>query len=256
MSFPDSEISRAWITAGTSRLWATKGTYSSVAYDRLPSLPPVDPSFAWLASVPDRDYGCTLDSDDNKLGSLPAIEAELGRLGFRLPQDFLAFIGKPNIYGRIPTCTACFLELSDAVVSLTGYPGSYVVRFMNDSQSCVLWYLPFQPARPVRVLACSYFIEREIFDAMEYLADEERALDYTDVLKDSCICAESFGAFICRFGLENMIWFATHEDRPLSGVEQRYLDQAHMAESDRAANRSRPIGTNPDATSSAAGSGG
>ena len=81
MTIPDSEISRAWITAGASRLWGTKGTYSSVAYDQLPSLPPVDPSFAWLASAPARDYGCTLDSDDNKLSSLPAIEAELGAFG-------------------------------------------------------------------------------------------------------------------------------------------------------------------------------
>jgi len=230
MTIPDSEINRAWITAGTSRLWGTKGTYSSVAYDRLPTLPPVDPSFAWLASVPDRDYRCTLDSDDNKLGSLPAIEAELGRLGYRLPDDFAAFIRKPDIYGRIPSCTACFLEVSDAVAPLPGFPGSYVLRFMNDSQSCVLWYLLFQPSLPVRVLACSYFIERDIFDAMEYLADKDRRLDYRDVLKDSCICAESFGEFMCRFGLENMIWFAIHEEKLLSPVEQRYLDQAHKAE--------------------------
>jgi hypothetical protein len=183
-----------------------------------------------LGSVPDRDYDCTLDSGDNKLGSLPAIEAELDRLGYRLPEDFASFIRKPAIYGRIPSCTACFLELSDSVLPLPGFPGCYVVRFMNDSQSCFLWYLLFQPSLPVRVLACSCFIERDIFNAMEYLADEDRPLDYRDVLKDSFICAESFGEFMCRFGLENMIWFATHEDKPLSPVEQGYLDQAHKAE--------------------------
>jgi hypothetical protein len=230
MTIPDSDIKRAWITAGTSALWGTKGTYSSVAYDRLPSLPPVDPSFAWLASLPDRDYGCTLDSDDNKVDGLPGIEAELGRQGFRLPEDFSSFIRKPQIYGRIPSCTACFLDLSGAVTPLPGFPGSYVVRFMNDSQSCVLWYLLFQPSLPVRVLASPYFIEKDIFGVMEYLADEERALDYRDVLKDACICAESFGEFMCRFGLENMIWYTTHEDKPLSPIEQGYLDQAQKAE--------------------------
>jgi hypothetical protein len=97
---------------------------------------------------------------------------------------------------------------------------------MNDSQSCVLWYLLFQPAAPVRVLASGYFIERDIFDAMEYLADEDTPLAYNEVLSDTCICAESFGEFICRFGVENMIWFATHEDAVLSPFEELYLQQA------------------------------
>jgi len=97
MTLPENEINRAWITAGTSRLWGTEGTYSPVSYDRLPPLPSIDPSFAWLASVPDRQYPCTLDSDDNKLDGLPVIEAELSRLGYRLPDDFSAFIRKPDI---------------------------------------------------------------------------------------------------------------------------------------------------------------
>ena len=51
MTSPESEINRAWVTAGTSRLWGAKGTYSSVAYDRLLSLPSVDPFFMWLAML-------------------------------------------------------------------------------------------------------------------------------------------------------------------------------------------------------------
>lgn len=241
MTLPDTEIGRAWITAGANKLWGgTKGTYSSVAYDWLPPLPLADPSFTWLASVPDRDYDCTLDSDDNQLESLTAIETELGRLGFRLPEDFSTFIRKPSIHERIPSCTACFLELSDAVAPLPSFPGSYVVRFMNDSQCCVLWYLLFQPSLPVRVLASTYFIESDIFQAMEYMADEERLLDYSDVLQNSCICAESFSEFICRFGLENMIWFAIYEGKPLSPIEQEYLNQAHRAEHSAGNNAASP----------------
>ncbi|HWY31989.1 MAG TPA: hypothetical protein VNX46_14610 [Candidatus Acidoferrum sp.] len=227
MTIPVNEIKRAWITAGSNSLWGTKGTYSLVSSDRLPTLPPIDPTFAWLESVPDRDYGCTLGSNNNKLGSLPTVEAELDRLGFHLPEDFSVFIQNTNIYRRIPSCTACYLDLSDKVTPLPGFPGSYVVRFMNDSQCCFLWYLLFQPSQPVRVLATACFIERDIFDAMDYLADESQPLDYRDVLKESLICAESFGEFICRFGIENMIWFATHNDNSLSSIEQRYLEQAH-----------------------------
>ncbi len=226
MTTPDSAIPRSWITAGYSRLWGTKGTYSSVAYERLPSLPAVDASFSWLASVPDRDYSSTLDSDENKLQSLPRIQEELSRLGFALPEDFVTFLGRQDIHGRIPTCTNCYLELSESVTELPGFPGSYVVRFMNDSQCCVLWHLLFQPSSTVRVLASSFFLERDIFDAMEYAADDDQPLAYEDALSDACICAESFGEFICRFGIENMIWFATHDNETLSPVEQRYLDEA------------------------------
>lgn len=229
MTIPENEINRAWITAGSGNLWGTEGTYSSVAYERLPSLPQIDPTFAWLKNIPERGYNCTLASDDNKLGSLPAIEAELDRLGFQFPVDFSMFVRKPNIYGRIPSCTACYLDLSDNVTPLPGYPGSYVVRFMSDSQCCFLWYLLFQPSLPVRILATTCFIERDIFDAMEYLAEENQPLDYADVLEGSRICAESFGEFICRFGIENMIWFATHDGKSLSPIEQRYLEQAHKA---------------------------
>ena len=240
MILPDTKISRTWIASGTSKLWGTKGTYSFVAYDRLPPLPSTDPSFTWLASVPDRDYDCTLGSDDNKFESLATIEAELGRLGFCLPEDFSMFIRKPDIHKHIPSCTACFLELSDTVIPLPSFPGSYVVRFMNDSQCCVLWYLLFQPSLPVRVLASAYFIENDIFQAMEYMADEEQLLDYSNILQNAYICAESFGEFIYRFGLENMIWFATYEDKPLSPVEQKYLDQAHRAEQSTGDNVATP----------------
>ena len=230
MSIPESKIKRAWITAGQGKLWGTKGTYSSVAYEQLPSLPPVAPSFAWMESVPDRNYGCTLDSDDNKLGSLFAIEAELKKLGFQLPEEFSTFIRDRNLQRRIPSCTACVLDLSNAVTELPGFPGSYGVRFMNDSQCCILWYLLFQPLLPVRILATACFIERDIFKAMEYMTEEDRLLEYGEVLKDSCICAESFGEFICRFGLENMIWYATHDGQSLSPIEQRYLVRAQKAE--------------------------
>jgi hypothetical protein len=167
-----------------------------------------------------------LDSEDNNLQSLAAIERDLKSLGFRLSEDFLTFIRHANIHGRIPTCTACYLELSEAVAPLPGFPGSYAVRFMNDSQCCVLWYLLFQASGPVRVLANPYFIERDIFDAMEYFADDDTPLDYADAIENACICGESFGEFICRFGIENMIWYATHEQYSLSPIEQAYLDRS------------------------------
>jgi len=100
---------------------------------------------------------------------------------------------------------------------------------MNDSQCCVLWYLLFQPEAPVRVLASSYFIEKDIFDAMEYYQDGDVLLDYAAVTSQTCICANSFGEFMFRFGVENMIWYAMHEKHSLTPLETEYIKHAHSA---------------------------
>jgi hypothetical protein len=89
-----------------------------------------------------------------------------------------------------------------------------------------MWYLLFQRNKPTRVLASGYFIEREIFDAMQYEAEEDVPLRYEDVLCESCICAMSFGEFLFRFCIENVIWLATHEKLSLSPLEIDYLNQS------------------------------
>jgi hypothetical protein len=37
--------------------------------------------------------------------------------------------------------------------------------------------------------------------------------------------AESFEAFMCRFWLENEIWFAAHEETPMPAACQEYIEQ-------------------------------
>jgi len=226
MPIPEEVIARHWITAGSNELWGTQGTYSRVEYSRLPVLPPIRSPFDWLSELPTRSYSCTLDSDDNAIATFAGIEAEIQSLGFCIPEDFRIFVTRPDIQAQVPSCTACYLELSDTVTPLPGWPGSYVLRFMNDSQSCVLWYLLFQPQTPVRVLASSCFLERDIFDAMEYESEMDEPLRYEDILRECFICAGSFGEFIFRFCIENTIWFATHPKVSLAPCELAYLHAA------------------------------
>jgi hypothetical protein len=226
MRIPEESIKREWIISGTNELWGTRGTYSRVAYERLPSPPPLDANFGWLSELPSRDYGCTLDSDDNRIAEFLRLDSDLQSLGFAFPDEFRVFISRTDIQAQIPSCTACYLELSQAVTQLPGYPSSYVVRFMNDSQACELWYLLFQPSVPTRVRANSCFIERDIFDAMQYEKDIDEPLSYDAVLDESCVCSESFGEFIFRFCVENTIWFATHDKLPLAPYERDYLRAA------------------------------
>ena len=226
MPTPDEAIERHWITAGHSELLGTQGTYSRVEYQRLPALPPIRSPFDWLSELPKRDYSSNLDSDENQIDGFPSIAAELKALGFSIPDDFRVFITRPDIQAQIPTCTDCYLQLPDTVTPLPGWPESYAVRFMNDSQCCVMWYLLFQPNTPVRVLASYYFLEQDTFDAMEYESQVDEPLRYEDVLDDACICAESFGEFIFRFCIENTMWFALYEELSLSPYELAYLHAA------------------------------
>jgi hypothetical protein len=229
MPIPEDRIERHWITIGYSELWGKEGTYSRIEYQRLPELPTIHSPFDWLSELPQRDYGCTLDSDENEVAGFASIDARIQALGFCIPEDLRLLMTRPDIQAQIPSCTACYLDLRDTVTPLPGWPGSYAMRFMNDSQCCVLWYLLFQPNTPTRVLASHYFLERKIFDAMEYLASADEPLRYENVLDDSCICAESFGEFIFRFCIENTIWFATHDKLPLAPYELAYLQRAKKA---------------------------
>ena len=135
---------REWVTSGTNELRETKDTYLSVAFDRLPSVPSLDSEFLWLSQFPDRGYECSLYSKDNAIGHFSRLEAENSVLGFAFPVDFRLLMCRPDLQERVPSCTACYLELSATVIPLQGCPGRYVIRFMNDSQCSVLWYLLFQ----------------------------------------------------------------------------------------------------------------
>lgn len=228
MSLDNAPLKRAWITVASGELWLprSRGTYTTIDYSRLPPLTHWSPGFGWLSDFPERDYGSGLDSDENQTGHFDRLDAELQSLGHAFPTEFKHFISQPEIQAQIPSCTACFLELSDAVTPLPGHPGCHVVRFMNDSQSCVLWYLLFRPGEPAKVLASTYFIERDIFDAMEYEAEEDVPLSYDSLLDDACICADSFEEFIYRFCIENTLWSATHENHPLAECEREYKEFA------------------------------
>lgn len=232
MELPENSLKREWLTTGTNELWETGGTYSSVAYHRLPRPPELDVQLGWLTELPDREYSCTLNCEESNIGDLGSLAVELSEFGLSFPEEFMLFMSQPELQARVPSCTACYLETSDAVTPLPGFPGSFVVRFMNDQQCCVMWYLLFQPGAPTRVLASGYFIERDIFDAMEYLADDDEPLSFENILSDASICGESFGEFMYRFCIENCIWFATHENHQLSERENEYIIAARQSAED------------------------
>lgn len=214
-------LPRTWFTSGHGALWGCDSTYCSVPYELLPDVSDVSADFAWLDDFPDDFWGySTLASDDNNIGHFDQVVDLAHDHHLTLPAEFVRFMSNHALQAKVPTCTACYLELSNALISLPWDEPSYAIRFMNDSQCCVLWYLILKRDMPAKVVASPYFFDREIFDAMN---DEEEPMDYRDVFANAFVCAQSFLEFIYRFWVENAIWFSQRDNRQLSRRESDYV---------------------------------
>jgi hypothetical protein len=181
--------------------------------------------FGWLAQVSPElcrviADTSTLDSSDNQIANFEGIVARSRNLGLNLLEPFLRFMRDTSLQGKIPTCTACSLALSEDFIQVPGADGSFLLRFMNDSQSCVMWYLCLDREGIVGVVASFYFFEPEIFEAMGY---EE--VKREDLFKNAFLCADTFAEFMYRFWVENTIWYSLHEQLPLTLLQEEYQSQ-------------------------------
>jgi hypothetical protein len=210
------------------------GTYCFFEYD---SLPPIDETLltgtlAWLGPLEEEVAG-VMDvhhASDEALGRLKGNVAKLAaqaeQLGLRLPEAFLRLMASRALQDNIPSCTACYFSMSDEILPCPGSEGNYMIRFLNDQQDCVLWYLYLTPQGEECVLASPFLLDEFAGPAnASSLTDEWREA----IVQHTRVCAPSFEAFIYRFWLENTIWFGVNEsDGELSAAAQHYV--AHYAQ--------------------------
>ncbi len=225
MSDAQAMFRRAWITAGQGELWNCGNTYCTVPYENLPQVERATDDLGWLEAVTPElrrviDGCTTLNSSDNKLANLERIVSKAQNLSLTLPEPFLRFIGDAGLQSKVPTCTACFLELSDDFVPVPEAAGHFLLRFLNDSQSCIMWYLAISPKGTTSVVASGFFFEPEIFDVMEY---EE--VKREDAFREAFLCADTFTEFLYRFWVENSIWYSLHKGLPLTPFQEDYRNQ-------------------------------
>jgi hypothetical protein len=225
MANQGAELRRAWMTAGGSELWNCRGTYCTIPYEYLPRLNRATNDLAWLDDVSPQlrqviDSTSTLDSSDNEIGSLESILAQARGLALPVPESFVRFLRTPELQEKVPTCTACFMALSDELVAVPAAPGSYLLRFLNDSQSCVMWYLRLGGTAEPEVLASDYFLEPDIFQAMEY-----ENVRYEDAFHEALTCADTFVEFLYRFWIENTIWYSLQKRLSLTPRQEEYRNQ-------------------------------
>lgn len=224
MNVLDSPFPLGWYTAGLKEsFWWGGGTYSLIPYDQLPDLGrnDWDGSFRWLPPPHETDTVLDVDEDsDGKRLDLGPLHREAQEAGLKIPDAFAAFLTTPEIHRRVPTCTACYLDLSSRLLEPPSNQPGRLLRFMNDQQACVLWYLYLPPGDVPAVVA----------GTPEWLDDDSAgSIDDAVVFEQFVLCAPDFETFMYRFWIENAIWFALTERRPLSSAQRAYLDAVQRA---------------------------
>ncbi len=227
-SKPPAPLPRRWFTAGTNlEVWGDAGTYKAIPYESLPPLREhaADAgSFAWLRDAPLSPHGLDFgDSDPAGEAAGGTIDTRLAlivsqamKLGLTVPAALVAFIGHPELHRRVPSCTACYLDVPTKLVEIPGHPGR-LLRFMNDQQCCLLWYVLLEPGGGHSVVcAAPEFDHERVGDTLEDIAEP----------RDAAVCAPSFEAFMHRFWLENSLWFAVNKRQPLTPEQTAYANAA------------------------------
>jgi len=218
----------AWWAFDLGSYRACDGTYCRYEYESLPPIPPVSESLDWLEPLDERtDARMAMDRHPPEArGEVAKIAASATRLGLTLPESFVRLMSSPESQDRIPSCTACYFTMSDDIVPCPGSEVGYIVRFYNDQQDVLLWYLYLTPQGAQYVLVTPIELEEM---AVGTLTDEERQ----SIHENTWVCAPSFVAFVYRWYLENSIWFKVSEsddETKLTSDERRYL--AHYRPSD------------------------
>jgi hypothetical protein len=108
-----------------------------------------------------------------------------------------------------------FLDVSTEYVSSPLADG-FLVRFLADSQGCIFWYLYQRPDSSDHCVVASQGF---------YGAPSEQWQDYAADPSQVVFVEQSFEAFVCRFWLENEIWFSGYAKSKLIPEGQQYLAQ-------------------------------
>lgn len=204
-----------WWGQGLADVRPNAGTYGRYPYDALPPLPfTLRGDFDWLIRQPSRVDSIAREKPSENRKALAALLSDATKHGVVLPPEFLLFVDSPQLQGRIRSCTDCFLDLSP-VFAPSPLADGFLLRFLADSQGCIFWYLYQLPGTSDHCVVASpdfYGAESEQWDAEP--PDSKQII----------FCEESFERLICRFWLENEIWYCDHEKRPLFPEGRQYLE--------------------------------
>lgn len=199
----ENDLAWGWWSPG-SQLWGDQGTYQAVAYEALPPLPKREGNaFSWLRAAPNApDPLGVIDADDapsveDFVPTVDRLTAEARHLGLTVPPAFRTFMTERELHRRVPTCTACYLDLPSRLIALPDGQSGRLLRFLNDQQCCLLWYLHLRPGGDHTVVCADPEWE-----------DDAKGESLEDLVtpRNLVVCAPSLEDFVHRFWLENTLW--------------------------------------------------
>lgn len=215
-----------WVTFGLGDIRPTKPTYSSSVYDLLPPIPKLAPDCAWLPPLHPtidaemEDYRLDEKAKYEYARQLKTIEREAISLGIELPSTFLALARSFELQERIPSCTACYFDLPERIIESPFRQGDFILRFLNDQQVCVCWYIYLPTNAPHFVISSSADYDEPFLDSIDFEASPKLV---QNCMESTSIAAKSFDEFIYRFWIENVIWFKLNEKIPMLELELDYI---------------------------------
>ncbi len=215
-----------WMMFGLPVLRPSSHTYEQTDYNLLPRVPQIDPYLAWLTPLHPkideemRVYRPDEEAQKTYMEKREPIMAQARALNLGLPDTFVQLTGSFQLQNRIPSCTACYFDLPAKVIESPFRAGDHVIRFLNDQQVCVCWYLYLPADESPFVISSSGDGDEPFLDTIDF----EKKADSVDIAKKySALAAKSFNEFIYRFWIENCIWFHLDMGLPLTPRQLEYV---------------------------------
>jgi hypothetical protein len=228
-----SDFPKVWI--GT-RLPSASELKGSTYYEfPLPSLPHVEDAddLQWLAKLHPtimqamKPYRPSTYERQVYAAKARDILAQAEAMNLVLPISFSMLIQSEELQDRFPSWTACYFDLPASIVQAPFGLDGHIIRFLNDQQICVLWYL-YLPRIGSPVVLASYAVEG--LDFLEELNKNDKAVTH-EAAKATYFAAESLPGFLRRYWIENYIQFKTKHKLELTALEVDYLGKLDRSES-------------------------
>jgi hypothetical protein len=213
-----SPFSSGWLAFELPGYRDCDGTYCFVPYEELPLLDEAlfRGEFQWLTGLDEKLKQVHKQMPEDKLGAkLSVLLNSAKEAGIQLPAPFVKFMSAPALQDQIPSCTACYFDLPDQIVKNPLEEGGHLIRFLNDQQGVLFWYLYLSPQGEHSVV-----VSPIPFDDPDTLKEVSREV----LLANTALCAPSFEAFLYRFWIENTLWFALSDGKVLTDDQQRYVN--------------------------------
>jgi hypothetical protein len=215
-----------WMMFGLPDLRPSSHTYEQTDYHSLPPIPQLRPRLAWLAPLhPKVDEEVRMYRPDDEgrktyMEKRERIMAEARAFDLALPDTFVQLTGSFELQDRIPSCTACYFDLPEKVIKSPFREGDYIIRFLNDQQVCVCWYLYLPTGESPFVISSSGDGNKPFLDTID-VGRRAESIDFAR--KYTALAAKSFDEFMYRYWIENCIWFHRDMGLPLTPAQLDYV---------------------------------